>query len=158
NRPEAAAGGAVGLLAAAGGNYLSYFSGRFLLTRGDDNLRHSIRGHGVLHPHDVALLALGAASCLVRRTRRRLFLLWWLAAYPLAASMTIDPRHAVRAICGLPAIYALEGIGLASLWGALRASPSRGRRRIAIGLAVAMAAVSAIPVTLYFRDYFVDYP
>ena len=87
------------MAAAVGSNYLSYYSPRFLLTDGDPNLRHAIRGHGMLHPHDLALLAIGAAACVALRGRGGLFLLWWLLVYAVPASLTVDPRHAVRAIC-----------------------------------------------------------
>src|SRR5262249_20324983 len=117
-RPDVAGGGPWRAAVAAGSNYLSYFSPGFLLTEGDPNLRHSIRGHGMLHPHDVALLAIGVAAALLMRGRGSLFALWWLAAYPVAASLTADSRHAVRAICALPGLYAIEGIGAAWIWDA----------------------------------------
>jgi len=140
-------------------HYLSYYTPRFLLAEGDPNLRHSIRGHGTLHPHDVALLLVGAASCLLLRTPGSRFALWWLAVYPAAAALTVDPRHAVRAICGLPGIYMIEGMGAAAIWSALARRAGPGWRRVtATALATAMVAVSGLTVARYFHDYFVDYP
>jgi hypothetical protein len=87
-----------------------------------------------------------------------LFALWWLAAYPMAAALTHDPRHAVRSICGLPGLYAIAGIGASVIWSAA-AGPAPGARRIlSRTLAVSLILVSVFPVAGYFRDYFVEYP
>ena len=155
---DPAARSATALASLAASNYLSYFSPRFLLTEGDSNLRHSIRGHGMLHPHDLLLLGIGAAVCLAVRSRGSLFALWWLATYPMAAALTIEPRHAVRSICGLPGLYAIAGVGASILWSATTASAARPRRVLARTLAALMIVLSAIPVLGYFKDYFVEYP
>lgn len=158
-RPEIAAAGPARIAAAVGSNYLSYYSLPFLLTEGDTNLRHSIRGHGMLHPHEVALLALGIVVCAASRSGGGLFLLWWLLVYAVPASLTVDPRHAVRAICGLPGLYAIEGVGAALLWGAaVDPRGSRVRRSVSHALVIALAAASIVPVLGYFEDYFTQYP
>src|SRR5262249_17223547 len=48
-------------------NSLSYFGPGFLLTRGDPNLRHSVRGFGALLPHDLLFLLAGVAAAAIRR-------------------------------------------------------------------------------------------
>ena len=151
--------GAGALLATIAGNHLSYYSPRFLVTEGDSNGRHSIRGHGVLHPHDFLLLILGAGICLAAPGPGALFLLWWLLAFPAGAALTIDPRHAVRAMCGQPALYAVAGLGAAAIWN-LASGTSGGRIRMWLGRAglVLAAGVSAVSTAGYFRDYFVEYP
>ncbi len=151
--------GASRVAAAVAANYLSYYTPKFLLTEGDPNPRHSIRGHGVLHPHDLLLLAVGALACFVLMRPGTSFLLWWLLCYPAAAALTVDPRHAVRAICGQPAMYGLAGIGAGLLIGAheVGARP-RLRRRLSAGLLCLMIGAAGVSTVVYFHDYFVDYP
>lgn len=142
------------------GNYLSYYSPAFLLTQGDPNPRHSIRNHGMLHPHDAVFLVVGAAVSLAVRSRGMLFLLWWLATFPAAAALTIDQRHAIRSIAGQPAIYALGGIGVAFLL-TVRASALpgiRSRKALLRVLTAAILAGVAVPSARYFRHYFTEYP
>lgn len=141
------------------GNYLSYYSPRFLVTEGDPNGRHSIRGHGVLHPHDMLLLIAGVVCCLAAPGPGVLFLLWWLLAFPAGAALTIDPRHAVRAICGQPGLYAIAGVGAAAIWRlATSGTPGRLRSVLARGALVIAACASIASAVGYFRDYFVEYP
>jgi len=151
--------GAVHVAAAVAGHYLSYYTPRFLLTEGDPNPRHSIRGHGVLHPHGLLLLAGGALACLVLFGPGTSFLLWWLLCFPVAAALTVDPRHAVRSICGQPAVYALAGFGAALLIGARGGGTAGGtRRHLSTGLLLLMLLAAVIATGGYFHDYFVDYP
>ncbi len=141
-----------------GKNYLSYFSPAFLLTEGDPNPRHSIRNHGMLHPHDAVFLILGVIACVVARSRGAGFLLWWLVAFPVAASLTIDPRHAIRAICGQPAIYAVAGTGVAFSLVAARGA-SRLFGKVIPGVAMLLVLIGAAASTVrYFRHYFTEYP
>ncbi len=143
-----------------GANYLSYYSPAFLLTEGDPNPRHSVPGHGVLHPHDVILLALGVAGCLAARARGCRFLLWWLLAFPAAAALTLDQRHAIRAIGGQPGVYALAGCGvalLASLGSAAVAASPRPRRLLWTAALIAAASAGAVSTGQYFHRYFTTY-
>ncbi len=158
NLPEVRDHGALRAVPAAVRNYLSYFSPAFLLTEGDPNPRHSVRGHGVLHPHELLLAILGAVWCAARGGRGGRFLLWWVLAAPVAASLTMDPRHAVRAIGAQPALYALAGAGAAALADAARRlGPGRGRA-LARGALAAFAVAGCVSATGYFRDYFLEYP
>ena len=165
SRADVAAGGAPALMLAAMENYASYFSPGFLLTHGDANPRHSIPRHGMLHPHDVLLGALGLLVAIWLRSAGSLFLVWWLAASPVAASLTVDAGHAVRSIPIQPGVYALAGLGAAAVWSLLRmpgsagATPGRRRRAIfARALLVVFIAASAASIGVYFHDYFNVYP
>lgn len=166
NDPEVAAGGAPALALAAVRNYASYFSPGFLLLHGDTNPRHSIPNHGMLHPHDLLLALIGAVVALgLLRSAGPLFLLWWIAVAPAAASLTVDAGHAVRSIPMLPGIYALAGLGAAALWSLLRMPGTRGAgpggrlRRVAPPLAsIAFVAIALASVASYLHDYFRIYP
>jgi hypothetical protein len=111
----------------------------------------------MLHPHDLVLLLIGGAACMLSMSRAGMFLLWWLASSPVAASLTMDPRHAVRSIPMQPGVFAVAGIGAALLTVAGRA-PSRRRAFVRRFLLAAIVAASAISTAGYFHDYFVEYP
>lgn len=150
--------GVVPALLRIAGNYLSYHSPGFLLAPGDPNLRHTVAGQGALHPHDLILMVLGVGAALILGGRGARFLLAWLVIYPAAAALTAEPAHAVRAIAGQPALYALAGLGGAVV---LRIARRRGRGPLrwvspaALGLAIALAGIST---GLYLRHYFIEYP
>jgi len=138
------------------GNYAGYFTPAFLLTDGDPILRHQARGFGELHPHDLLFLLAGIAVALRRRRPADLLLLAWLVAGPIPAALTIDPRHAIRSMATLPAVYALAGTGAAALFGSGGLLDIRYRRaKAAFALIAAGAAVSA---GLYLHHYFTVYP
>jgi len=162
NREDVASGGAPAMAGAVLRNYVSYFAPGFLLTRGDANPRHSIPGHGMLHPHDVLLGLAGLFAALWLRSAGPLFLVWWVAVSPIAASLTVDPGHAVRSIPMLPGLYALAGLGAAVVWSLFRlpaAGVSARRRRIIPSLIlIAFAALAVASVVVYLHDYFVVYP
>jgi hypothetical protein len=136
--------------------YISYFSPAFLLTTGDPILRHSVRGFGMLHPHDLVFLVVGVLVALRRRSPADLFLLGWLAIGPIPAALAIDPMHSIRSIGIIPAIYALAGSGLAELFspGAV-ADTARLRGKAILGLILVAAIATA---GAYVRHYFVVYP
>ena len=162
SRADVASGGAPAFALAAIRNYASYYSPGFLLTRGDANPRHSIPGHGMLHPHDLLLAALGLLAAAWLRSSGSIFLVWWVAAAPVAASLTIDSGHAVRSIPMLPGIYALAGLGAAAVWSLHRLPATivaaRWRRVISPLILIACAAIAAASVVSYLHDYFIVYP
>ncbi len=136
--------------------YVSHFSPGFLLTQGDPIGRHSVRDFGMLHAHDLLFLLAGVLVALRRRSRADLFLLGWLLAGPIPAALGIDPRHAVRAIGTIPALYALAGSGAAALFGPGGAAEiSRVRGRIVLAVILVAAAVSS---AAYLHHYFFVYP
>ena len=160
SRDDVSGGGLPALVSGVARNYVSYFTPRFLLTEGDPNPRHSIRGHGVLHPHGLLMLVLGVVACLTAGNAGSRFLLWWLMVYPAAASLTVDPRHAVRAISGQPALYAIAGAGASLVWSLVytRSTAGAARRVLSVALIVLVVGVSLVSVAGYLHDYFIEYP
>ncbi|MBI3449882.1 MAG: hypothetical protein HY049_13320 [Acidobacteria bacterium] len=138
------------------GNYAGYFSPRFLVTDGDPIQRHQVAGFGELHAHDLLFLLAGLVAALRRRSPADLFLTAWLFAGPIPAALTIDPRHAIRSIATLPAIYALAGAGVAALFGRDGFVAGRTRRGIAVAALLLVGAI--LSTGLYLQRYFVDYP
>jgi 4-amino-4-deoxy-L-arabinose transferase-like glycosyltransferase len=154
--PGSSGGSAAALRFAS--NYLGYFSPSFLLTDGDPNLRHSVAGFGVLHLHDLALALAGLAWALIRRRPGGLYIAWWLAVAPLAASLTADPAHAVRAIGALPAIHVLAGLGASMLFGPRGVLRPRALWSASAAPALTLILFAGISTVRYMDHYFTRYP
>lgn len=140
--------------------YQEFFSRSFLLENGDPIGRHAVRGFGELLPVSIPFAILGAIVALFRRERASKLVLWWLACYPVAASLMTEIPSASRGIIGAPAFCLLAGIGLAA---ALRGLGWLAHWR-PLALTVQTAALAAvgylttIEMTAYLHAYFVDYP
>ncbi len=142
------------------GYYQQFFSDEFLFRNGDPIVRHAVRGHGELHDFFLPLLLLGALVSLLKPDRISKLPLWWLALYPVGASLMTEIPSASRGFIGAPAFALIAGIGAAA---ALRALSLLLRWRPLIltaqTAALAAGAYFAVPeVRGYLHDYFVEYP
>ena len=134
-------------------NYLSHFHPRYLLTRGDENLRHSPSGVGQMFWVEGTLLLLGVAGALWRRSLADRILLGWFLLGPLADSLTNDRvPNALRSLPTVPAAQLLAASGFLVLWAALRA-----RRRFALVLTASLAVGLGVEVARYQLRYFTTY-
>jgi len=128
--------------------YLGYFGPGFLAIVGDPQRRHHSGFGGELLLPTYALLVLAVialmASGEIKRSRFARFLLLSLLISPIAAALTIDPQHSLRAFS--MAVFAI----LLSTYGLQYA----GRWR----LSGALVALTAINAALYTADYFRRYP
>jgi 4-amino-4-deoxy-L-arabinose transferase-like glycosyltransferase len=142
-------------------NYAEFFTRRFLFESGGDPVsRHSVHGFGELLPFYAPFLILGVLVVALRRDRISKLLLWWLALYPVGASLMNEIPSASRGFIGATAFCLLTAIGFAA---ALRALGWAARwRPLALALqATALAAAAYVmtpQVTRYLQAYFVDYP
>lgn len=140
--------------------YQHFFSREFLFERGDPIVRHAVPGFGELYPFYAPFLLIGAAVTLLRRDRASKLILWWLALYPLGASLMTEIPSATRGIIGVPAFCLLTAIGFAAaLWLAGRVAVWRP-----LGLAAQTAGLVASvyylypQVEAYLRAYVEMYP
>lgn len=134
-------------------NYVSHFHPRYLLMRGDENLRHSPPGVGQIFWVEGILLLLGVAQALWRRRLADRLLLGWFLLGPLADSFTNDRvPNALRSLCTVPALQLLAASGLVLIWTVLRK-----RRRVAVVLTATLALGLCIEVARYQTRYFTTY-
>jgi 4-amino-4-deoxy-L-arabinose transferase-like glycosyltransferase len=154
------ANGIAGLVGRWTSNYLTFFSPDFLVHSGDPLVRHAVRGFGELLPIMVPLALIGAAVVLLNRDRCSKLLVWWLALYPLGASLMNEIPSASRGFIGAPAFALLAGIGLRAMLGWVERVSVR--RPLVAGIQIAvLAAVACVTVTElypYLWAYFIDYP
>lgn len=141
-------------------HYQRFFSPEFLFERGDPIVRHAVPGFGELYPAFLPLLLLGIVVALAYPNRATKLIVWWLALYPLGASLMTEIPSATRAIIGVPAFCLLTAIGAVAI---LRALGWIGRWR-PLALTLQSAAIGAglyflaPEVDAYLRAYFLDYP
>ncbi|MBN2250441.1 MAG: glycosyltransferase family 39 protein [Candidatus Altiarchaeota archaeon] len=144
-------------------NYRAHLSPDFLFFKGDDNVRHSLRGFGKLHMFQLPLVFFGILLCLIRRGAREKLLLYWLATYPMAASITfIGVPHSIRTFNAVPLFDILTAYAFISLLSYAANRKIKGCRRI-LKIPVALFLISlsfyaAYNVYSFYDHYFNEYP
>jgi 4-amino-4-deoxy-L-arabinose transferase-like glycosyltransferase len=136
-------------------SYASHLSPRFLFLEGDANPRHHPTRFGAC-PLFYAPLLLAGAVALVRRRREPAsrLLLWWLATWPLPASLAVEAPHAIRAITALPALELAAALGLVTLAAPARGRAPAGTRILLRRLAAAAVAIAAVAETASFLRFY----
>ncbi len=145
-------------------NYWAHFEPGFLFQTSTDWItRHYIRGFGMLYPFEAPFLVIGLVVVLLRHRRADLFLLSWLAIYPLAAAL-VGPPVSTRSITGVIAIQIVGAQGVVATMGAL-GWIARGLRRRPLDALLAQAALTILLVATaagstagFMHAYLVDYP
>ena len=139
-------------------NYISHFSPDFLFRYGDPNLRHG-GGTGVIYWAMLPFLAAGIVYSAITDRRRNVFyfILFWLAVFPLAASLTDDGvPHATRSLAGAPVLCLLSGRGVSGL--VRTAAAWAGRMYVSYILYAAVVIISLAPLPGFTKTYYGDYP
>lgn len=133
------------------GRYLEYLAPSFLALDGDPNLRHHTGFGGELLLATALLLPVGVACAFALRAARRdpftRLLVADLALTPIAAALTLDHGHSLRAFPLVVFAILLSAYGLR--WTA---------RRFGATTSAALTAAAALQAALYLHDYFVAYP
>jgi len=131
-------------------HYAEYFSPRFLLISGDEQLRHHTGFGGELPRYFVPLILAGLWAVIRswrRQPRYRLVVVGLLVS-PVSAALTIDRMHSTRCIYGVVFWLLVAMIGARWLW------QQRGVWRTVLLLTVCGGLVES---ALYLHDYFGAY-
>jgi hypothetical protein len=128
--------------------YVGYFSPDFLVLRGDTNLRHHTGVGGELL---LATSVLGIVGCLLALRRSahafvRLLVFGVLLA-PVAAALTRDQGHSLRAFSMLVFVLPLSVIGAVVV-----------RQRMGAAIMGAIVTAAGLQAGVYIADYFHAYP
>ena len=139
-------------------NYLSHFSPAFLFIHGDPNLRHGAQT-GTIYWVMLPFLIAGLVYLIISRIERRvrIFIIFWIAIFPLAASLTNDGApHATRSLVGAPIMCILSGFGVVCLVQSI--DRVTGRKRLSFALYPLIIIVSLISLLIFSKKYFYQYP
>jgi len=95
-------------------HFVSHFSTDFLFTSGGSNYQFNIQSHGLLFAITFPFITIGSIAFFLSRKYRKhyLFIVLWILAAPLAASLTKDTPHTLRTITFLPLPYILTAYGI----------------------------------------------
>lgn len=136
-------------------NYFQDFSTEFLFIKGDKNLRHSIGNMGHLYYIDVLALIFGFAY-LAKNLKKKEFrwLIIWLLAAPIPASLTVDGgQHAARLFNFSAPLLIITGLG----WWFLIANVKKFNYSKFIILPL-LSVVWLLLFIFYLHAYLVHYP
>jgi 4-amino-4-deoxy-L-arabinose transferase-like glycosyltransferase len=145
-------------------SYVAHFGPGFLFQTSTDWItRHYVRGFGMLYLFEAPFLVIGLVVVILRHRRADLFLLSWLAVYPVAAAW-VGPPVSTRSITGVIALQIVAAQGVVTAIQALGWVVRRLRRR-PIDALVAQAALSLLllataagSTAAFMHTYLVDYP
>jgi len=93
-------------------NYFSHFSPNFLLIEGDKNLRSHIGYFGQLSLPIFIFFVIGLFEILKVRSKYRFLILSFLLISPIAATLTKESPHSLRAISAVPFISIIGAFGV----------------------------------------------
>jgi len=135
--------------------YQHFFSQEFLFQRGDPIIRHAVRDHGELYWFYAPFLIVGILVAALTRDRAPKLILWWLALYPLGASLLTEIPSASRGFIGVVAFCLLTAMGFVAILWAL------GRvlrwRPLVLLVQTAGLAVAAVMLLAAVRNYWTLY-
>jgi 4-amino-4-deoxy-L-arabinose transferase-like glycosyltransferase len=98
------------------GNYVNYFSPRFLFLEGGTQYQFSVPNHGLLYLVNLPLFYLGLVFVFLQATKYKnktfRLLLFWLILAPIPAAITQDSSAVIRATTMLPIPEILISIGI----------------------------------------------
>lgn len=98
-------------------NWTAHFHGEFLFLSGDEIQRNRVPETGQLYTIEVIFLAI---SFVVLSNTNKIFerksVLWWLLVAPIAAALTFQAPHALRAQNMIIPLTIFSGFGLSYLW------------------------------------------
>lgn len=135
-------------------NYLSHFSPRFLFVTGDEIARSRVPGMGQSYLFLFPFVALGFLSLLTLDTKAKKFFLAWLLISPIAAAMTFQSPHALRAQNMVIPLTLITSLGLISFF---RYTDKMGKILSNI-LVFLTLSIGAYATGFYLHQYYVHYP
>lgn len=92
-------------------NWAEHYWGEFLFLTGDDIQRNKVPRTGVLYLFDLIFIAVGLFA-IAKNTKNWSPILWWLLLAPLAAALTFQSPHALRAQNMVIPLTIISALGL----------------------------------------------
>ena len=135
-------------------NYLSHYSPRFLFIVGDEIARSKVPGIGQAYLFTLPFFILGLLLMIARNGRGEKLILSWLLIAPVAAALTFQSPHALRA---QNMVYPLTLITAAGIYQFFAFIFPRAKK-IAVGLCLFTLIIGGYEVARYLHQYYLHYP
>lgn len=136
-------------------NWFDHFQGEFLFISGDVIERNRIPEEGQMHLFEIPFLIFGFYFLINKRPKNWLAVFLWVGVAPIAAAMTFQTPHALRAHNMVIPLTILSAYGFYQSWLWTKA---RGRKILVTGYWLLVTVVLLWSVTYYLHQYYVHYP
>ncbi len=133
-------------------NYLDHFNSTFLFISGDVIKRNNVPQMGLLYLSDFILIGLGLIYLLKTFSKNSLLIMLWLLISPIAAALTFQTPHALRAQNMVVPLTIISSIGLYYLFSMVKTSKLKYITTILVVL------IYSYQITNYIHEYYVHYP
>ncbi len=94
-------------------NWIDHYHGEFLFLSGDDIQRNKVPEHGQMYLHDAIFVIVGLFSLL--KLKKAKVVLYWLVVAPVAAALTFQSPHALRAQNMVVPLVIISAFGLVTI-------------------------------------------
>ncbi|MBM3205315.1 glycosyltransferase family 39 protein [Candidatus Shapirobacteria bacterium] len=134
-------------------NWLDHFNGNFLFVAGDVIERSRVPETGQMYLFDILFLFFGFYFLLLKRPPHWRFVLLWLVVAPVAAAMTFQTPHALRANNMIVPLLLLSSYGIVHLidWFVNK------KKTLKIILTIFLFLVIPWNLARYLHEYYVHY-
>jgi len=146
-------------------NYFDHFNGNFLFVNGDVIERNRVPETGQMYIYDFLLIIIGLTMILKTLSKPKIFLLAWLLVAPVAAALTFQTPHALRAQNMVIPLIIISAYGLVSLleWikekkKAIAISSKARNKLLLILLNCYIVIMLSWSVGRYLHEYYIHYP
>ena len=136
-------------------NYLSHFSPRFLFITGDEIARNKVPGMGQAYLWTAPFLLLGIYFLLRNHNQGSKLILSWLFTAPLAAALTFQSPHALRAQNVVYPLVIISALGISEF---LTLISTFRQKILLVASCVLLAAICSYETARYLHQYYVHYP
>jgi hypothetical protein len=135
-------------------NWLSHFNGNFLFVFGDIIERNRVPETGQMYFFDILFVVLGIYFLILKRPQNWQFIFLWLMVAPVAAAMTFQAPHALRANNMVIPLVILSAYGAVNLFDWFK------KKKKIIRLIFYVFILLLIPWNAgrYLHEYYVHYP
>jgi 4-amino-4-deoxy-L-arabinose transferase-like glycosyltransferase len=134
-------------------NYLSHYSPRFLFITGDEIARSKVPGMGQSYLLLAPFYLLGILSLLKVNTKGKKVVLFWFLVAPLAAALTFQSPHALRAQNMVIPLSIITSLGIYQFFIYLK-----NNKLVSLVSTTLFFTLLTYSTTRYLHQYYVHYP
>lgn len=136
-------------------NYTDHFQGNFLYLQGDVIERNRVPDTGQMYLFDMLLVPMGIYFLIKKRPENWQIVFLWLAVAPIAAALTFQTPHSLRAHNMVIPMILLSSFGFVSFLDWLLSGRARS---CSAGLYCFIVILLSWSTARYLHEYYVHYP